>query len=117
MSRVIIAGTRDFNNYPLLCRKLDYFLQNLTNIEIVSGCARGADQMGEKYAQDHGLFIKRFPADWDSNGKAAGPIRNTQMADYGTHLVAFWDGESKGTKNMIDTAKKKGLDIRILKTM
>jgi hypothetical protein len=107
--KVIIAGSRDFNDYNLLKNNCDVLL-SLTkeNIEIVSGGARGADSLGERYAQENNLELKIFPADW-SIGKGAGFIRNKQMADYSDALIAFWDGKSKGTKMMIDLAKKNEL--------
>lgn len=86
-----------------------------TEIEIVSGKAKGADTLGEKWAKERGLKIKSFPADWDQFGNSAGPIRNAQMADYGTHLVAFWDGRSRGTLNMVNVAKAANLNMRVIK--
>lgn len=82
-------------------------------IQIVCGMARGADRLGERYAKEHGYQVIYFPADWDLDGKSAGFKRNVRMAEYADALVAFWDGESKGTKHMIEIAKEKGLDIRI----
>jgi len=79
----------------------------------VSGTARGADQLGERYAKERGYFIQRFPADWNAYGKAAGYIRNRKMAEYADALIAFWDGKSRGTLNMISLAKECGLQIRI----
>ncbi|MEB5480951.1 DUF2493 domain-containing protein [Shouchella clausii] len=114
MFKVIVAGSRDFNDYMLLKRKLDAALRNRASegIEIVSGKARGADTLGEQYAKERGYAIKEFPADWETHGKAAGHIRNRLMAEYADALVAFWDGKSRGTENMIENAKKKGLQIR-----
>ena len=94
--------------------KLDFYLSNLQHVEIVSGTARGADQLGERYAREKGFSIKRFPADW-SLGKVAGYLRNKEMAEYANGLVAFWDGKSRGTKMMIDLAKEHGLSIRVVK--
>lgn len=114
--KVIIAGTRTFDVYSLLCSFCDKCLSRkgqTHDIVIVSGTARGADRLGERYAYDRGYGIKRFPADWRNNGKAAGIIRNTDMANYADALIAFWDGQSKGTLNMIETAKRKGLSVRI----
>ena len=103
--RVIIAGGRDFNNYPLLFEKCNNILISQTNIEIVSGCAKGADVLGEKYAKEHNYPIKQFPANWDKFGKSAGYKRNEEMANYANALIAFWDKRSIGTKHMIDLAK------------
>ena len=74
--------------------------------EVVSGTALGADELGEMWAIDHDIPIKRFKPDWKQHGKAAGPIRNKQMAEYADAAIVFWDGSSKGSKNMIDTMKK-----------
>ena len=78
MFRVVVTGSRGFQDKELLFSKLDFFLQNRKpeEIEIVSGTARGADTMGEKYAQVRGLKVKRFPAEWDRFGKSAGYRRN-----------------------------------------
>jgi len=112
--RVIIAGGRYFDDYDLLCRKADAFLSRQSEIEIVSGTAKGADKLGERYAEERGYPIKRFPADWGTFGNSAGYRRNVEMAVYGDALIAFWDGRSKGTKHMIDIAKKNDLKIRIV---
>lgn len=112
--RVIIAGTRDFNDYSLLSTKCDFILSKTSDIEIVSGTAKGADKLGEKYAEERGYQIKRFPANWDKFGKSAGYKRNKEMAEYSDALIAFWDGKSKGTKHMIDLAKENNLKIKIV---
>ena len=81
--------------------------------EVVSGKARGADTFGEIWANEHGIPVKEFPADWDKFGRSAGPIRNGQMAEYGDALIAFLAPGSKGTKNMIEQAQKKGLFVLV----
>ena len=110
--KVIIAGSRDFDDYKLLRKYCDHILQNQNDIEIVSGTAKGADQLGERYAIERSYKIIKFPADW-SKGKSAGYIRNEEMAKYGDALIAFWNGISKGTEHMINLAKKYKLKIRI----
>lgn len=115
--RVIIAGKRSFNDYDTFRDVCDNILADkcLTHkIVIVSGGADGADTLGERYAQERGYGLQRFPADWQQYGRAAGPIRNRQMADNADALIAFWDGESKGTKNIIETARRIGLMERII---
>lgn len=118
MIKVIIAGTRDFNDYSFLKKNLDYFLQGINpnneEIEIVSGNARGADKLGERYAKEHNLPVKLFPANWDKYGKRAGYLRNQEMANYADVLIAFWDEKSKGTKHMIDIAKKQDLTVIVV---
>jgi hypothetical protein len=114
MFKVIIAGGRDFNDYELLCKKCDHMLSEQSDIEIVSGKARGADSLGERYAKERGYNVKEFPAQWDMFGKSAGYRRNAEMADYADALIAFWDGESKGTNHMINLAKEKNIKIKVV---
>lgn len=116
--KVIIAGGRTFSDYDLVEKSCNYYLQNkLNNCEVivVSGHASGADSLGERYAQERGLECELHPADWHAHGRAAGPIRNAQMADVANALIAFWDGKSRGTKNMIDTATKRGLQVAVVR--
>ena len=116
MFKLIIAGGRDFNNYDGMSKCLDRLLKNINdNIEIVCGMALGADRLGERYAKEHGYKVIYMPADWHLHGKSAGFKRNVQMAEYADALVAFWDGVSSGTKHMIETAQKMGLDVRVKK--
>ena len=90
-------------------------------MEIISGTAKGADKLGEAFADKCHIKVKRFPADWITYGKSAGYIRNEQMAKYAMSdnsygvLIAFWDGKSKGTMHMINLAKKHGLEVHIVK--
>lgn len=109
--KTIIAGSRDFDNYELVKETL---LEHNDITEIVCGCAHGADSLGEKFALEHGIPIKRFPADWNRYGRSAGYRRNEQMAAYAERLIAFWDGRSPGTKHMIDLAKKAGLKVSVI---
>lgn len=114
MFRLIVAGGRDFDNYAGLERSLDYLLKNvIDDVQIVCGMAKGADRLGERYAKEHGYEVRYFPADWDMDGKSAGFKRNVRMAENADALVAFWDGQSKGTKHMIDTAQRMGLEVRV----
>lgn len=114
MFRVIIAGGRDFNNYEGLAQVMDRLLANVTDeIQIVCGMARGVDRLGERYAKERGYSIRYFEADWDEHGRAAGYIRNEEMAKNADALVAFWDGQSKGTHHMIETAQRYKLDVRV----
>jgi hypothetical protein len=116
--KVIIAGCRDFFDYDVLKSRCEYYLQNkmLThNVIIVSGHASGADALGERFAKEHYLQCELHPADWEQHGKAAGPIRNKEMADVSDALIAFWDGNSRGTKSMIDLAQRKGLQVAIVR--
>jgi len=84
-----------------------------TPTEIVSGGASGVDGLGEAWATSNNIPIQRFPAQWKKHGRAAGPIRNREMAEYAEALVAIWDGKSKGTKSMIGEARKRDLVVHI----
>lgn len=112
--KVIIAGSRDFNDYNLLSSICNIEIKNDCT-EIVSGTARGADKLGERYAEENNIPVKPFPADWDKFGKSAGYIRNEEMAKYADILIAFWDYQSKGTKHMIDLANKYNLKVIVIR--
>jgi hypothetical protein len=119
MIRIIIAGGRDFNDYDYLCDKVsDFILMELpeelwSKVEIVSGGANGADKLGIRFANEKGCKLTTFIPDWDKYGKKAGILRNHDMGDYADILLAFHDGESRGTKDMIDYATKKGLLVEV----
>ena len=124
-TRIIIAGGRDFVFVSMLEESLDEYIEKLSEddkrrITIISGGAVGADTLGERYAKERGYSLIRFPANWDKYGKRAGYIRNAEMAKYavadGSYgvLFAFWDEESRGTKNMIETAEKYGLEVNVV---
>lgn len=114
MFKVIIAGGRDFDNYELLCKICDYMLSEQSDIEIVSGLARGADSLGLRYAKERGYPVKEFAAQWDKFGKSAGYRRNAEMADYADALIAFWDEKSKGTNHMINLASEKNIKVKVV---
>lgn len=114
MFNVIIAGTRTFLDYDLLCSKCDRFFSRIKPTAIICGEACGADKLGKRYAEEHDIPVMSFPADWDKYGKVAGYIRNKQMAAHADALIVFWDGKSKGTRNMITIAKENGLQCRIV---
>ena len=111
--KVIIAGSRNFNDYNQLCELCDDLFKDCKNVEIVSGTANGADKLGERYANERGYKLHRFPADWDKYGKSAGYIRNEEMANFSNALIVFWDKKSKGTKHMIDIANNAKLVVSI----
>lgn len=116
MFRVIIAGGRNFDDYVILKRTMDKILANITEgVVVVCGMARGADTLGEQYAREKGYEVNYFPADWNKYGKSAGYRRNEQMAQNADALVAFWDGQSRGTKHMIDLAYRYGLKVRVIR--
>jgi hypothetical protein len=109
--KVIIAGGRDITDYELLLRAVLNAGFDFT--AVISGGARGADALGEQFAHECGLELFKFPADWDKYGRAAGPIRNKVMAEFGDALIAIWDGKSRGTRNMIEQAYEKGIKVHV----
>ena len=113
-TKVIIAGSRTFHNYNKLEEECNRILKDKDDVEVVSGRAIGADMLGEIYADENKYSVKHFPADWNTHGKGAGFIRNGEKANYGDMLIAFWDGESKGTKHMVETAQKKGMEVYVI---
>jgi len=115
MKKIIIAGSRGFNDYKAVCHWLDICLRKVKGpLEIVSGGAPGPDSMGEKYALERGHRMKCFPPQWKLHGKKAGVFRNKDMGDYADSLIAFWDGKSKGTKNMIEYMRKLKKKVQVI---
>lgn len=110
MSRtLIIAGGRNY-----VFRQADYdALDELHNrcrfTAVLSGAASGADRCGEEWADGKGIRVTRFPADWRKHGRAAGPIRNRQMAEQATDVALFPGG--RGTDSMQREAEAAGLKI------
>ncbi len=118
--KVLVVGSRNFNDYGLLRKSLDGLLAGKTGIEIVSGGARGADGLAERYAREKGCGLKVFPADWDRFGKSAGYKRNAEMHKYISGFedrvcVAFWDGESRGTAHSFELARQYGNPLTVIR--
>jgi len=111
--KTIIAGSRTILDYDLVYNAIYEAPWVIT--EVVSGGAPGVDTLGEKAAAAFGIPVKVFPADWKQYKRAAGPIRNQQMADYAEALIAIWDGESSGTADMIRRAKQMKLRVHVVK--
>ena len=116
--RIIIAGGRDFDDYSLLQSKcLPIIERQMVNHDVIimSAHAKGADLLGEMFAEEHGLKLKVYPADWKAHYRSAGFRRNEQMGDIANGLIAFWDGESHGTKHMIEYARSKEVDVNVFR--
>lgn len=107
---IAIIGSRSFSNYELLCETINnYLIKNeLTAKCVVSGGAKGADVLGEKFANENGLEMIVFRPDWKKYGRSAGFIRNTQIIENSDIIFTFWDGKSSGTKDSITKAEKLG---------
>lgn len=114
-TKIIVAGGRDFDDYGRMVKVLRIFTKDIKDLQLVSGdCPTGADALAKAYAEECQIDHAEFEADWKGLGDAAGPIRNSKMAQYGHALIAFWDMESKGTDSMIKQARKVGIPIMIL---
>lgn len=116
IKRIVVAGCRDYTNYGEAKKYIDFCISNIrkeNEIIIISGGAKGADSLGERYAKENGFKVEKYPADWDRYGKSAGPRRNREMAEACDYVICFWDGKSKGTKTMIEYAKQYGKPIRV----
>lgn len=119
--KIVVAGCRDFNDYNLAKSYIDLCISNIKekyNLIFISGGCRGADSLGQRYAQENGYNVEIYPADWGKYGKSAGPIRNKLMAEICDYVICFWDLKSRGTKSMIDYANQfnKPIKVKIIKT-
>lgn len=109
--RTIIAGSRENVTLQDVFDAIDS--SNFYISTVLSGTAKGADKFGEIWAECADIPIERYPANWDKYGKSAGYIRNEQMAENASALIAVWDGKSKGTMHMIAIAASKGLKMYV----
>lgn len=107
--KTIIAGSRHIEDYDALQNIMDKIDWDVT--EVVSGGCRGVDVMGERWAEEHGIPVKRFAADWLTHGRIAGELRNREMAAYADALVILWDGKSPGASCMMREASRAGIRI------
>lgn len=104
--KVIIAGSRTLNDYNFVKTQIEKLNLNIT--EIVCGEAKGADSLGKQWAEENNIPVKSFYPEWERLGRAAGIIRNHLMGDYADYLIVFWDGKSRGTKDMINYMQQLG---------
>lgn len=104
--KLAIVGSRDFNDYELLKSEIDKLRTAHTITHIVSGGARGADTLAKRYAKENNIELVEHLANWNLYGKSAGYKRNVLIWQDSDMLIAFWDGQSKGTKQSIDNYKK-----------
>ncbi len=115
--KIAVGGCRDFDDCEYIFGCLDEYLSNFNNDDIafISGHCSGVDAAAEKYAELRGFKTLLFPAEWKKYGKAAGPVRNKQMVEAADAVIAFWDEKSRGTKSLIDLAKKSGKYLTVFK--
>lgn len=109
--KTIIAGSRHISDPEILKKALKAIDWNIT--EVVCGMAYGVDRLGHDWAVENGIPVAEFPSDWKRHGRIAGFLRNQDMAEYSQALLAVWDGESRGTKDMIKRAREHGLKVFI----
>jgi len=114
--KIAIVGSRHFHDYQTMKEFMDACLAkwNCQKCTVVSGGATGADSLAERWAEERGFDIKVFVADWDKHGRSAGPIRNSMIVDYCTHVVAFPSHNCRGTQDTIRKAKNAGKPVEIL---
>lgn len=118
--KICIFGGREFTDYEWLKDEVKAHIHNKApveeygNIEIITGGARGADALGKRFAEEYNLKHAEFKADWQQHGKAAGPIRNREMANYTDIGIGFHDDKSRGTANMINTLRKTDKPVHII---
>lgn len=122
--RVIVAGSRGFNDYEYLRNSLLDILESkslfdIDGVRVISGGAEEVDKLGERFANECAEYLTVIPANWDADGSGAGYKRNIDMLNFATEdnhegmLVAFWDGKSRGIKHMINIAEDEGIDVYI----
>jgi hypothetical protein len=113
--KIAVVGSRSFNDYEYLKEKLNDFMFSfmIFYCTIVSGGAKGADSLAAKFAKEEGWGLEEYLPDWDKYGKSAGYKRNIEIVNACNKLIAFWDGESKGTKHSIDSAVKQNKPVYI----
>lgn len=114
--KCVICGSRSITSYELLVEAIKDSGFEIT--EVISGSARGADLLGERWAEENGVKLTRMPAQWVKYGKRAGPLRNEEMARYAAPdgcMIALWDGESSGTQNSISLAQQYKLKLYVKK--
>jgi hypothetical protein len=112
MVKLAIIGSRDFDDYLLMKKELEFFIPKIQMI--ISGGARGADKLSERLAAEFNIPIKIYEAEWDKYGKRAGYIRNELIINDCDAVIAFWDGKSKGTKHSLDLANKQNKATKII---
>lgn len=114
--KVIVTGSKYFDDYTLLKQKLNYLLKDkLPNVVIVSGESDGVELLAEKYAVERFLDLCSFPIHWSEYGKSAALRRNELMYKFADSCLIFWDGKSKDTGYAVGAAKKYELDYKIVR--
>lgn len=114
-----IVGSRNYHDYEEFEKHVNDYLLSLNvsvdNIaKVISGGSSGVDFLAETWARKNGLNILIFKALWGKYGKAAGPIRNSLIVNYATHMIAFPSNLGSGTQDSINKAKTKGINVKVI---
>ena len=110
--KIGVVGSRDFDDY----KKLEKELNKIEGITvIVSGGAKGADTLAREFAEKNDIKLTEFKPDYEQYGRGAPIRRNKKIVEYSDQIIAFWDGESRGTKNTIDIAEKQDKPVTIIR--
>lgn len=111
--KYVIFGSRDFTDFNLLSTIIESTnsYKNGDITEIISGGAGGADSLGSRFAREHNIPLVLMLAEWAIYGRGAGYLRNTKMAEHADKGICFWDGQSRGTKQMLLECKKRGIPV------
>lgn len=112
--RILVSGSLCFENYPVLCATLDRLLAGRENV-VINGGAKGAETLGERYAEQRGFAVKQFLADWETYGRGAKVIRNTRMVEEADCAVFFWDGKSKAVAELIEKAEARDIPVEVVR--
>ena len=116
--KLVVAGSRNITDYDIVKNGIDTLVrQGMVITAIIDGTARGVDRLASRYADENGIENIRVPAEWKLYHQGAGAIRNKKMAEMGDVLLAFWDGASRGTQNMINAANARGIPVTVIYVM
>ena len=113
MNKLIVSGLRTCEHKEEVYKEISKYIAEIGIVEeIISGGSSGVDMFTKEYAREHGIKFKEFEPNWQSDINAAGMIRDTRMAEYGTHLLVISNGINKGSLNLIEEARKNRLRIK-----
>ena len=115
MRKIAVIGGRDFTDYALLSKTLDRIRKEEPEVLIISGGARGADSLAQKYAKENGLAILIFYPDYQRYGKRAPLVRNNKIAKECDLLIAFPTSKSRGTWCTVKKAKELGKKVIVIR--
>lgn len=106
--KLMISGSRSIRNLKIIFDELEKIYAAHPDLILISGGAKGVDSIAEEWGRFRKLPIEQHKPDWSKYGKGAGIVRNKEMVLAADYVLIFWDGESKGTKSVIDFCEKQG---------